>query len=140
MYDIYKNIKEFNSNKKQKILIVYDDVTADLHSKQTLNPTVTELFIRCRKIAVTLFFSTQTHSAVPKTIRLNSAHCFIMKIPNKQELQQIAINHLSDIDFQSFMNRYIKKCTSKPHSFLVTDTTLASNNPLRVRKNLLERI
>ena len=92
--------------------------------------------MRGRKIAVTLGFSTQTHSA----IRLNSAHCFIMKIPNKQELQQIAINHLSDIDFQSFMNRYIKKCTSKPHSFLVTDTTLASNNPLRARKNLLERI
>ena len=62
-----------------------------------------------------------------------------MKIPNKQELQQIAFNHSSDADFQDFMNLY-KKCTTKPYSFLVIDTTLGSDNPLRFRKNLLERI
>ena len=62
-----------------------------------------------------------------------------MKIPNKQELQQIAFNHSSDIDFKDFMNLY-KKCTEKPYSFLVTDATLASDNPLRFRKNLSERI
>ena len=62
-----------------------------------------------------------------------------MKISNKQNLQQIAFNHSSDIDFKDFMNLY-KKWTAKPYSFLVIDTTLASNNPLRFRKNLLERI
>ena len=62
-----------------------------------------------------------------------------MKIPNKRELQQIAFNHSSDIDFQDFMNLY-KKCTAKRHSFLVIDTTLVSDNSLRSRKNLLERI
>ena len=62
-----------------------------------------------------------------------------MKIPNKRELQQIAFNHSSDIDFQEFMNLY-KKCTAKTYSFLVIDTTLASDNSLRFRKNLLERI
>ena len=62
-----------------------------------------------------------------------------MKIPNKRELQQIAFNHSSDIDFQDFMNLY-KKCTSKPNSFLVIDTTLASDNSSCFRKNLLERI
>ena len=61
-----------------------------------------------------------------------------MKIPNKRELQQIAFNHSSDIDFQDFMNLY-KKCTAKPYSFLVIDATLASDNPFRFRKNLLER-
>ena len=66
-------------------------------------------------------------------------HSFIMKIPNKRELQQIALNHLSDIDFQDFINIY-KKCTAKPCSFLVIDTTLASDNPSRFRKNLSERI
>ena len=66
-------------------------------------------------------------------------HSFIMKIPNKRELQQIALNHLSDIDFQDFINIY-KKCTVKPCSFLVIDTTLASDNPSRFRKNLSERI
>ena len=62
-----------------------------------------------------------------------------MKIPNKRELQQIAFNHLSDIDFKDFLNLY-KKCTEKPYSFLVFDATLTSDNPSRFRKNLLERI
>ena len=62
-----------------------------------------------------------------------------MKITNKRELQQIAFNHSSDIDFQDFMNLY-KKCAAKPFSFLLIDTTLASDNPLRFRKNLVERI
>ena len=58
-----------------------------------------------------------------------------MKIPNKRELQQIALNHSSDIDFKDFVKIY-KKCTDEPYSFLVNDTTLASHNPLRFRKNL----
>ena len=62
-----------------------------------------------------------------------------MKIPNKQELQQIAFNHSSDIDFKYFMNIY-KKDTAKPYSFLVIDATFASDNPLCFRKNLWERI
>ena len=62
-----------------------------------------------------------------------------MKIPNKQGLQQIAFNHSSDIDFNHFMDLY-KKCTTKPHPFLVIDATFASDNPSRFRKNLLERI
>ena len=62
-----------------------------------------------------------------------------MKIPNRRKLQQIAFNHSSDIDFQDLMNLY-KTCTAKPYSFLVIDTTLASDNPSRFRENLLERI
>ena len=62
-----------------------------------------------------------------------------MKIPKKQELQLITFNHSSDIVYRDFMNLY-KKCTAKPYSFLETDTTLAPDNPLRFRKNLLERI
>ena len=58
-----------------------------------------------------------------------------MKIPNKRELQQIVINHSSDINTKDFANIY-RKCTAEPYSFLVNDTTLASNNPLRFRKNL----
>ena len=60
-----------------------------------------------------------------------------MKIPNKRELQQIALNHSSDIDFKGFMKIY-KKCTAEPYYFLVNDTALPSDNPLRLRKNLLE--
>ena len=139
MDDIYKNIEEYNPNKKQETLIVFDDMIADMLSNKKLNPIVTELFIRGRKLNISLVFITQSYFAVPKNIRLNSTHYFIMKIPNKQELQQIAFNHSSDIDFKDFMNLY-KKCTAKPYSFLVIDATLASDNPLRFRKNLLERI
>ena len=62
-----------------------------------------------------------------------------MEIPNKRELQQITFDHPSDIDFQNFINLY-KKCTTKPYSFLVIDTTLASDNSLHFGKNFKERI
>ena len=97
------------------------------------------MFIRGRKLNISFVYITQFYFIAPKNIRLNSTHYFVMKIPNKGELQQIAFNHSSDIDFQDFMNLY-KKCTAKPYSFLVIDATLASDNPLRFRKNLSERI
>ena len=103
------------------------------------NPVVTELFIRGRKLNISLVVIIQFHFALPKNIRLNSTHYFIMKIPIKREIQQIAFNHSSDIDFKDFMNLY-KKCTAKPYSFLVIDATVALDNPSRFRKNLLERI
>ena len=101
-----------------------------------LIPIVTELFIRGRKLNISIAFITQSYFKVPKDVRLNSTHFFIMKIPNKRELQQIALIHSSDIDFKDFMNIY-KKYTKEPYSFLVNDTTLPSDNPLRFRKNLL---
>ena len=101
-----------------------------------LYPIVTELFIRGRKLHISIAFITQSYFKVPKDVRLNSAQFFIMKIPNKRELQQIALNHSSDIDFKDFMNIY-KKCTKEPYSFLINDTTLPPDNPLRFRKNLL---
>ena len=114
MDDIYENIEEHNPNKKRKKLTVFNDVIADMLNNKKLNPIVTELFIRGRKLNISLVFITQSYFAVPKNIRLNSTHYFVMKIPNKRELQQIAFNHSSDIDFQDFMNLY-KKCTTKPY-------------------------
>ena len=71
----------------------------------------------------------------PKDVRLNTSHLFIAKIPNERELQQIGINHSSDISTKDFANIY-RKCTDEPCSFLVIDTMIASNNPLRFRENL----
>ena len=123
MVDIYKNIEHYNPNKKRKILIVFDDMIADMLSNKKLNSIVTELFIRGRKLNISLVFITQSYFAVPKNIRLNSTHYFVMKIPNKRELQQIAFNHSSDIDFKDFMNIYnnlqIFTIFSKPYPFLV---------------------
>ena len=93
-----------------KILIVFDDMIADILNNKKLNPIVTKLFIRGRKLNISLVFITQCYFAVLKNIRLNSTHYVVMKIPNKREFQQIAFNHSSDIDFRDFMNLY-KKCT-----------------------------
>ena len=137
MQDVYKYIEENNPGKKRKVLIVFDDMIADMTNNKKLNPIVTELFIRGRKLNISIVFITQSYFKVPKDFRLNSTHYFIMKIPNKRELQQIALNHSSDIDFKDLMNIYKKRRTAEPYSFLVNDTSLPSDNPLRFRKNLL---
>ena len=138
MHDVNNRIEDYSPNKKRKVLIVFDDMIADMINNKKVNPVVTELFIRGRKLNISIAFITQSYFKVPKDVRLNSTHFFIMKIPNKRELQQIALNHSSDIDFKDFMKIY-KKCTAGPYSFLVNNTTLPSDDPLRFRKNLLKQ-
>ena len=84
MDDIYKNIEEYNPNKKRKMLIVYDDMIADILSNEQPNPIVTELFIRAEKLNISLVLITQSYFTIPKCIRLNSTHYFVIKIPNKR--------------------------------------------------------
>ena len=108
---------------------------ADMINNKKLNSIVTELFIRGKKLDITLLFITQSYFKVPKDVRLNTSHLFVTKISNKRELEQIAINHSSDITTKDFIN-ICRECTAEPFSFLVHDTTLVSNNPLRFRKNL----
>ena len=100
-----------------------------------LNSIVTELFIRGGKLNISLVFITQSYFRVPKDVRLNTTHFFITKILHKRELQQIAINHSSDISTDDFANIY-RKCTVEPYSCFVNDTKLTSDNHLRFRKNL----
>ena len=117
--------------------MVFDNMIADMINNKKLNPILTEIFIRGRKLNISVVFITQSYFKVPKKVRLNTTHFFIMKIPNKRELQQIAINHSSDNDFKDFKKNY-KKYTAEPYSFLVNKTTLPSDNLLRFRKNLLK--
>ena len=135
MQHTYKNIDEYNTDKEHKILIVFVYMIADMTNNKKLNSIVTDLFIRGRKLNISLVFITQSYFKIPKDITLNYTHFFIMKIPNKRELQQIALNHSSDINSKDFIKIY-KKYTAEPYSFLVNDATLASDNPLRFRKNL----
>ena len=123
MQDVCKNIGEYNTDKERKILIVFDDMIADMINNKKLNSIVTELFIRGRKLNISLVFITQSYFKVPKDVRLNSTHFFIMKIPNKRELQQIALNHSSDINSKDFIKIY-RKCTAEPYFFLVNDVAL----------------
>ena len=136
MQDVHKNIEEYNLGKKCRVLIVLNDMVADMINKK-LNPVVTELFIRGRKLNISIVLIRQSYFKVPKEVRLNTTHIFITKIPDKRERQQIALNHSSDIDFKDFMKTY-KKYTAEPYYFLVNDTTLPSDNLLRFTKNLLE--
>ena len=136
MDDIYGSTEKYNPNEERKILVVFDGMIADMLRNKKRQQIVRKLFIRGRKLNISLLFITQYYFAVPKINRLNSTHYFIMKIPNKQELQQIAINHSLDIYFKHFMN-LSKKCTGK--SIFFNDTALASDNSLRFRCNILER-
>ena len=112
---------------------------ADMLNNKKFNPVVTEVLIRGRRLNISLVFITQSYFTVPKNTRLNFTHYFVMKIPNRRELQQIVFNHSSDIDLHEFMNLY-KKCTEKLYSCLVIHTTLASDNPLHFSESLTERI
>ena len=135
MHNVYKNIDDYNPDKENKILIVFDYMIADMIRNKKLNSILTELFIRGSKLNISFVFITQSYFKVPKDVTLNTSHFFISKVLNKRELQQIAINHSSDISTKDFENIY-RKCTAEPYSFLGNDTTLASSNPLRSRKNL----
>ena len=133
MQHTYKNIDEYNTDKEHKILIVFVYMIADMTNNKKLNSIVTDLFIRGRKLNISLVFITQSYFKVPKDVTLNSTRFFIMKIPNKRELQQIALNHSLDISSKYF----IKTQKKYPYPFLVNDATLASDNPLRFRKIFL---
>ena len=139
MCHVYKNINHYNPDKGKKILIVFDDMIADMIQNEKLNSIVSKLFVRGRKLNIYLVFITQSYFKVPKDVRLNITHFFITKMLSKRELQQITINHSSDISPKDFVNIY-RKCAAEPYSFFVNDTTLVSNNPLRFRKNLFGNI
>ena len=134
MDDVYNNIDDYNPKRKIKILIVFDDMIADIMTNKKFQAIIKELFIRCRKLNISLVFVTQSYFSVPKEARLNSTHYLIMKIHNKRELQQIAINHSADINYKDVLKIY-RNCTNEPYSFFTIDTTLNADNPIRFSKN-----
>ena len=133
MDDIYENIDDYNPS--WKILIVFDEMIEDIMSNKKFQAISKELFIRFRKLNNSLVFITQSYFSVPKDVRLNSTHFLIMKINNRKELKNIAINHSADIDYKDFVKIY-RECTRKPYSFLPIDTTLPVSDPRRFIKKL----
>ena len=107
---------------------------ANMINNRKLDSVEMELLIRSRKLNISLVFITQSYFAVPKTIRLNTTH---YSLPKKRELQQIVINHSSNINTKDFINIY-RQCTAKPYCFLVDDTTVASHDSLKFRKILFK--
>ena len=86
MHDVYENIDDYNPNKKRKNLIVFDDIIGDIMSNEKSQAVVKKLFIRCRKLNISLVFITQSYFSVPKDDRLNSTHYLIIKIHNKKRI------------------------------------------------------
>ena len=116
MDDVYENIDDYNPSRKIKILIIFGDMIADIMTNKKFQSMIKGLFIRCRKLNISLVFITQSYFSVPKDVRLNSTHYLIMKINNKKELQNIAINHSAGIDYKDFIKIY-RECTRGLYSF-----------------------
>ena len=113
----------------------FDEIIAGIIANKKFQAIIKELFISCRKLKISLLFITRSYFSAPKDVRLNTTHYLIMKINNKRELQNIAINHSADIDYNDFIKVY-RECTKEPHYVLTIDTTLPASDPLRFKKNL----
>ena len=103
MFTTILNIDDYNPKRKRNILIMFDDMIADIMTNKRFQAIIKELFTRCRELNISLVFLTQSYFSVPKEVRLNSTHYLIIKIYNRGELQQIAINHSADIDYNDFL-------------------------------------
>ena len=123
MDDILNNIEDYNKKRKRKVLIVFDDMISHVMSDKKAQQVLKELFIRCRKLNISLCFLTQSYFSVPKDVRLNCTRYIIFKLNNKRELQNTGINHSPNIDYKDFIKIY-RKCTESPYNFLTIDTTV----------------
>ena len=108
--------------RKRKVLIVFDDMISHVMSDKKAQQVLKKLFIRCRKLNISLCFLTQSYFSAPKDVRLNCTHYLLFKLNNKGDLQNTAINHSSDIDYKDFIKIY-RNCTKEPYIFLTIDTT-----------------
>ena len=123
MDDIYENIEDYNKKRKRKVLIVFDDMISHVMSDKKAQQVLKELFIKCRKLNISLCFLTQSYVSVPNDVRLNCTDYIIFILNNKRELQSIAINHSSDINYKDFVNIY-RNCTKETYNILTIDTTV----------------
>ena len=130
---MHQDIDQYNLGKDRKILVVFDDMIAE----KVLPLHVTELFIWGWKMNIALAFLTQSYFKVPKDIRINCTHYYLIKIGNRAELRAIADRHSKDILYHDFVELY-HQCTSKPHSFMIIDTTLSCDDLRRFRRNFEE--
>ena len=137
MNDVLEDINNYNKNGDKKVLIIFDDMIADIIRSKKFKAIVKELFIRCRKLNLSIVFITQSYFRTPKDARLNSTHYILMKISNKKELKSIAEENSGHLDFKEFLKIY-NCCTNKPYSFMMVDTR--STARVTFKKNFDEPI
>ena len=114
--NILSDIEDYNKKRKGKVLIIFDDMVSHVMSDKKAQQILKYLFIRCRKLNISLCFLTQSYFSVPKDVRLNCTHCILFKLNNRRELQNIAINHSADVDYKHFIKIY-RDCTKEPFNF-----------------------
>ena len=135
MNDAYENINNYNKNRDKKVLIVFDDMIADIEYNKNFKRIIKELFYRARKINVSIVFITQCYFRALKDARLNSTHYILMKIGNKKEVKSIAEEKSGNLDYKDFLKMY-NYCTSEPYSFMTIDAR--PNATMVFRKNFTE--
>ena len=116
MDDILSDIEDYNKKRKRKVLIVFDDMISHVMSDKKAQQILKDLFMRCRKLNISLCFLTQSYFSVPKDVRLNYTHYILFKLNNRRELQKIAIDHSTDIDYKDFIKIY-RVCIKEPFNF-----------------------
>ena len=122
MDDIFSEIEDYSRKRKRKILIIFDDTISHVMSDKKAQQILKDLFIRYRKLNISLCFLTQLYFSVPKDVRLNCTHYILFKLHNKREFQNIVINHSADIYYKDFIKIY-RYCKKKLFNFLTIDTT-----------------
>ena len=121
----------YNPTRKRKLLTVFDDtIVVNLKNKK-IQAIIKELFIRCRKLNISLVFISQSYFSVPKILQIKFITLFDDENCNRRELKNIPIYRSADIDYNDFMKIY-RECTKEPHSFLRSVTTLPTSDPLRI--------
>ena len=120
MDDILPNIEDYNKRRRRKVLIIFDDMIFHLMSDKNAQKILKDLFIRCRKLNISVCFLTHSYFSVPKDVRLNCMHYILFKLNNKRELQNIAVNHSADIDYDDFIKIY-RHSTKDTFNFLTVD-------------------
>ena len=137
MNDLLDDINNYNKNRDKKVLITFDDMIVDIMRSEKFTAIVKELFIRCKKLNISIVFITQSYFRTPKDARLNSTHYILMKISNKKELKSIAEENSGHLDFKDFLKIY-NYCTKEPHSFMLVDTRPTAR--VTFKKNFNESI
>ena len=121
MNDVLDYINNYNKNRDKKVLIIFNGMIADIMQSEKFKAIIKELFVRCRKLNISIVFITQSYFRTPKDVRLNSTHYILMKIGNKKELKSIAEENSGHLDFKGFLKIY-NYCTKEPYSFMLVDT------------------
>ena len=121
MNDVLDDINNYNKNRDKKVLMIFDDMIADIMRSEKVKAIVKEIFIRCRKLNISIVFITQSYFRTLKDARLNSTRYILMKIGNKKELKSIAEENSGHLDFKDFLKIY-SYCTKEPYSFMMVDT------------------